>query len=194
MLVLLAQTSLMATGRKALHMQLGVVAFVLAPTLVLVGAVLAPTMYYQTWNALKAAPPAQRLQLQDLLSFKENILLLQMRIGLLFPLFLTIGLKARAANAGLHKRMMILAPAMALPAGFDRIAWLPTTMPVSPLATDLYILLAISPMLVWDLIRNRRIHRAYWIWLAFVVPAALFVNAAWDTPWWHATAKQIMGV
>src|SRR5947208_2790661 len=77
LLLLLAQTWLMATGRKALHMQLGVAAFVLAPTLVLVGAVLAPTMYYQTWNALKAAPPAQRVQLQDLLSLKENILLLQ---------------------------------------------------------------------------------------------------------------------
>lgn len=90
--------------------------------------------------------------------------------------------------------MMILAPAMALPAGIDRIAWLPTTMPASPLATDLYILLAISPMLVWDLVRNRSVHRAYWLWLAFVVPTILFVNAVWDTPWWHATAKQILGV
>ncbi|MEO8547855.1 MAG: hypothetical protein ABI422_05745 [Sphingomicrobium sp.] len=194
LVVLLAQTWLMATGRKALHMQLGVAAFVLAPALVLVGAVLAPTMYHETWYALRVAPPAQRGQLQDLLSFKENILLLQMRIGLLFPLFLTIGLRARGANAGLHKRMMILAPAMALPAGIDRIAWLPTTMPASPLATDLYILLAISPMLVWDLVRNRSVHRAYWLWLAFVVPTILFVNAVWDTPWWHATAKQILGV
>ena len=194
LLLVFAQTWLMATGRREYHMRLGIAGFVLAPALVLVGFVLAPTMYYETLNVLKTAPPAQRGALQDLLSFKENILLLQMRIGILFPLFLAIGLRARGANAGLHKRMMILAPAIALPAGIDRITWLPTTMPVSPLATDLYILLAISPMLVWDLVRNRRVHQAYWIWLAFVVPSAVFVNAVWDTPWWHATARQIMGV
>jgi hypothetical protein len=194
LLLLLAQTWLMATGRRELHMRLGVVAFVIAPALVIVGAVLAPTMYYQTWNALKPASPLQREQLQQVLSIKENILLLQTRIGILFPLLLTIGLKARGANAGLHKRMMILAPAMALPAGIDRIAWLPTTMPVSPLATDLYILLAISPMLVWDLVRNRRLHEAYWVWLAVCLPTSVFINAVWDTPWWHATARQILQV
>ena len=50
---------------------------------------------------------------------------------------------------------MFLATAMALPAGIDRIGWLPTTVPASPLAIDLYTLLAVSPMLVWDVIRNR---------------------------------------
>jgi hypothetical protein len=38
---------------------------------------------------------------------RDNIMLLQFRIGLLFPLFLLIGLRARGINAGLHKRMMI---------------------------------------------------------------------------------------
>jgi hypothetical protein len=167
---------------------------VLAPALVIAGFVLAPTMYHETWNALQAAPQAKRGVLRDLLSFKENVLLLQIRIGILFPLLLAIGLRARGANAGLHKRMMILAPAMALAAGIDRITWLPTTMPASPLATDLYILLALSPMLVWDVARNRSVHQAYWIWLAVSAPALVVVNALWDTPWWHATARQIMGV
>lgn len=194
LLLLLAQTWLMATGRKAYHMQLGVAGFVLAPALVIVGAILAPTMYYQTWNALQVASPAQRADLQEVLAFKENILLLQMRIGILFPLLLTIGLRARGANAGLHKRMMILAPAMALPAAIDRMSWLPTTLPASPVSTDLYVVLAISPMLVWDVVRNRSLHQAYWIWLAVYVPIAVVVNTVWDTPWWHATARQIMGV
>ena len=47
LLLLLAQTWLMATGRKALHMQLGVLGMVLAAALVVVGFILAPTMYYQ---------------------------------------------------------------------------------------------------------------------------------------------------
>jgi hypothetical protein len=194
LLLLLAQTWLMATGRRALHMQLGVFGMVLAGALVVVGLVLAPTMYYQTWNALPTAPPEARSELQGLLSFKENILLPQLRIGILFPLFLIIGLRARGLNAGLHKRMMILATAIPLPAAIDRMAWLPTTLPASLVATDLYTILAVSPMFVWDVARNRRVHPAYWIWLAVFVPFSMVVNSLWDTPGWHATARQILGV
>jgi hypothetical protein len=121
-------------------------------------------------------------------------MLLQLRIGILFPLFLAIGLRARGNNAGLHKRMMILATAMALPAGIDRIPWLPSTMPGNPIAADLYTLLAVSPMFVWDVVRNRAIHPAYLIWLGVFVPAAMVVQLLWDTPMWHATARQLMGV
>jgi hypothetical protein len=90
--------------------------------------------------------------------------------------------------------MMFLATAMPLPAAFDRMTWLPTTLPASPVATDLYILLAVSPLFVWDVIRNRRVHEAYSIWMAVNVPCALLTYALWDTPWWHAAARQIMGV
>ena len=194
LLLLLTQTVLMATGHKARHMQIGILGMAVAALLVVIGFILAPTMYHQTWNGLQTAPPAAQAKLRDLLSFQENILLLQARIGILFPLFLGIGLKARGSNAGLHKRMMFLATVMALPAGIDRISWLPTTMPGSPLTVDLYTLLAVSPMLAWDVVRNHRVHVAYWIWAAVVLPTTVFINMVWDTPWWHATAKHIMGV
>lgn len=194
LLLLLTQTVLMATGRTALHMQLGIAGFVLAPALVVVGFILAPTMYYETWNALQTAPAAARGQLRDLLSFKENVLLLQIRVGILFPLFMAIGLRARRGNAGLHKRMMLLAPSVALAAGIDRITWLPTTMPMSNLAADLYILVAIAPMFLWDVIRNRRVHEAYWIWITINLAFSVLVNSLWDTPYWHATAKSMLGV
>jgi hypothetical protein len=194
LLMLLTQTWLMATGRRALHMKLGIAGVILAVALVAVGFVLAPTMYHETWNALQSAPPNAKAKLQEVVSIKEDILLLQLRIGILFPLFLAIGIRARSGNAGLHKRMMILATVMALPAGIDRISWLPTTIPASPLSVDLYTILAISPMLVWDVVRNHSLHRAYWIWFAVTVPFAVVVNLLWDTPAWHATARQIMGV
>ena len=124
----------------------------------------------------------------------DDILLLQLRIGLLFPLFLAIGIKARGRNAGMHKRMMILATVMAIPASVDRITWLPSSMPASALTPDLYTLAMVAPMFLWDVTRNRRIHQAYWIWLAVNIPFAIFVHSAWDTGWWHATARQIMGV
>ena len=194
LLILLAQTWLMATGRRAMHMQLGLLGMTVGGLLTVVGFILAPTMYHETWNALKVAPPAQRAPLQDLLSLKENILLLQGRIGIVFPLLLLIGLSARGKNDGLHKRMMILAPGIAIEAGIARIGWLPTTMPASPIAMDGYLLLAASPMLVWDIVRNRRVHEAYWIAATIIVPLSIAIEMLWDTPWWHSAAKTIMGV
>jgi len=45
-----------------------------------------------------------------------------------------------------------------------------------------------------DVIRNRRVHEAYWIWLAVALPFTIALHALWDTPWWHATARQMLGV
>ena len=194
LLLLLAQTWLMATGRKAMHMRFGIAGVVVAVALVLAGAVLAPTMYYETWNALQSAPPAARGQLQQLLSIKENILLLQIRIGILFPLFLALGIMARAGDPGLHKRMVILATAVPIEAAIARMTWLPTTMPASPVSAVLFGLVIVLPMFAWDVIRNRRVHRAYWWWLAIYAATAVAVELLWDTPGWHAAARQIMAV
>lgn len=194
LLLLLAQTTLVATGRCALHRRLGLAAMVIAPAIVIVGFILVPTNYYGLWNAAQAAPEGGRAQLEQTVRFIENIMLLQLQVGILFPLLLVIGLRARESDPGLHKRMMILATAVALPAGIDRIPWLPTTMPASPLASDLYTLLAIAPMFLWDVFRNRGIHPAYWIWLAWWLPVSIAVNALWGTEVWHATARMLMGV
>lgn len=194
LLLLLAQTMLMATGRSALHKQLGILGMVLAVGLVGVGVALAPTMYYQTWNSLQAAPPAARPQLQQLVSIRENILLLQIAAGILFGLFITMAFSARKANSGFHKRMIFLATAIPLAASIDRMWWLPNTFPGSPIGTDAYILLAMAPLFAWDVIRNKRVHEAYMVWAAIYLPTALMINHLWDTPWWHATARLIMGV
>ena len=62
------------------------------------------------------------------------------------------------------------------------------------MSADLYTLVAVSPMLLWDVVRNRTVHRAYWIWLAICLPFAVLVHGLWDTGWWHGAAKQLMGV
>lgn len=194
LLLLLAQAWLMATGRRELHMRVGIAAFAFVPVLVLVGIILAPTIYHQVWNMAQTAPPTVRPQLQQRMLELDNILLMQTRIGILFPLFMVIGLRARGLNDGLHKRMMFLATAVPLPAAIDRTMWLPNTLPASPVGTDLYVLAALSPLFLWDIVRNRRVHEAYLVWLAVYVPLALVAYRLWDTPWWHATARHIMGV
>ncbi len=194
LLLLLAQTTLVATGRCGLHRQLGLMSIILVPALVVVGLILVPATYHGLWSAAQAAPPQARASIEQGIHIWENIMLLQIRIGILFPLFIIIALKARGVNAGLHKRMMILATAVPLPAGIDRIPWLPKTLPDSPLSADLYVLLAISPMFIWDIVRNRYVHRAYWIWLILCLPLTIAVHALWDTEWWHAAARHLMGV
>jgi hypothetical protein len=194
LLVLLAQSWLMATGRRALHMQLGVVGALLAAALVVVGFILAPTMYYQVWGAANFGPPQVREAVAPLVPQLENILLLQISAGIMFALFITIGLRARARDAGLHKRMIFLAVAVPLGAAIARMHWLPTTMPANPLAMNFYMLLTVAPMFVWDVIRNRRVHEAYLMWFPAFVAMAVAVQLAWDKPWWHATAKAIMRV
>ena len=194
LLLVLAQTWLMATGRRAFHMQLGIAGMVLAAALVVAGFVLAPTMYHQTWNGAQFGPPAVRPALTAALPFIENILLLQITAGLMFALFITIALLARDRDPGLHKRMVFLAITVPLGAAIDRMHWLPTTMPANPVGQDFYLLLAVAPMFLWDVIRNRRVHEAYWIWFPVFVVVSALVDVAWDTPWWHATARQIMGV
>ena len=194
LLLLLAQTTLVATGRCAQHMRLGLVSMLLVPAIVIVGFLLARANYHGVWGALQAAPPAARAELQGVMGILDNILLLQLRVGILFPILIWIGLRARRGEPGLHKRMMILATAVALPAGIDRIPWLPTTLPLSPLGPDFWTLVAISPMLLWDLVRNRYLHRAYWVWLGLFLPVAIVVHGLWDTEWWHGAAKSLMGV
>jgi hypothetical protein len=194
LLLLLAQSLMMATGRSALHKQVGIAAFVLVPALVVVGIILAPTIYHQVWAGAHLGPPAVRAALMPVLPRLENILLLQMHAGILFAVFMTMALWARAANSGFHKRMIFLATAVPLAASIDRMEWLPNTFPASPMSTDGYILLAVAPLFVWDVIRNRRVHEAYLVWAAIYLPASLLMYRLWDTPWWHATAQHIMGV
>jgi hypothetical protein len=117
-----------------------------------------------------------------------------LRVGILFPLFILIGLSARMKDPGLHKRMMVLATAVPLPAGIDRITWLPTTMPVSSLSTEIYMLTIVSPMFVWDVIRNRAVHKAYLMWFAANLAFAVATFVLWRSQWWHSVAHRLMGV
>ncbi|MBW8816395.1 MAG: hypothetical protein JF588_23495 [Caulobacterales bacterium] len=193
LLLLLAQTTLVALDRRDLHRRLGLAATVLGPALVVVGVMLVPVGYHSLQHAMQAAVGPAQAKLAGRLGELDNILLFQLRIAVLFPLFLVVGLRARATDPDLHKRMMIMAPAMALPAGINRIEWLPTTLPHSPLSTDLYLLLALSPLLVWDLVRHRRIQKAYLVALAAGLPLSVALYALWDSASWHAIARRILG-
>lgn len=194
LLLLLAQTTLVATGRCHLHVKLGVLGAVLAPALVAAGFMLVPVNYQLAVELSQSGSEAAQKMMVARLPQMENTLLSQSLIGILFTLFLTIGLLARGRDVGLHKRMMILATAVPLAAAFARIPWLPTSTPASPWSQGVYVMLAVTPMLAWDVIRNRSVHRAYSLWFGIYIAATALITWVWDAPWWHATAREILGV
>lgn len=192
LLFLLSQSWLVATGRASFHRRIGPLGGLLAGALVIVGFVLAPTMYHQVQGGLAVAPPEAHPQIQTLLLRLDNILLLQMQAGILFSLFVVLGLRNRARDPGMHKRLMIFAPAMAMGAAFARMTWLPHTIPDSPLSILACQWLALTPLFVWDVTRNRRIHPAYLLLVALYLPFNLLALSLWDTPFWHDIARWVM--
>lgn len=192
LLLLLAQTTLMATGRGALHKQLGLAATVLVPLIAfgMIGVV------HSTWSWIasipaSAMPPESLNQLKSLVS---NILLEQTRMLVLFPALVTWAILARRKDPETHKRLMILASVLPLPAAVDRITWLPTTLPDSPTSIHLFSLLLLLPVLIYDIWRRRRIHRAYVIGLTLNLPFVITSHFLWGSPWWLVNAPRIVGI
>lgn len=193
LLLLLAQSWLVASGRRDRHMWLGRIAFLLVPAIVVVGFLLVPAIYQQVWHGAQSAPEPMRAQLGGLLRLLDDIALLQLRVGFVFPICIALALRARRSDNAFHKRMIFLATASALSAAIDRMTWLPTTMPASPLSSDLYLLLAIAPMFLWDAIGHRGALKAYAAWLGVYVAFSVAVYLLWDTPAWHAIAPRMLG-
>ncbi len=196
LLLLLAQSVLMATGRRDYHFQLGVVGMIVAPAMILAGLILVPTMVGGIFGALQdpTLPPPARQELQGLSVFVVNILLAQLRTAIAFSLFVGWALVVRRTDPETHKRLLILGTAAPLGAAIDRMFWLPTTMPASPVSLDLFLVLWVAPMFLWDVYRRKRIRKAYVIWFAATVPLTAFVLLAWNTSWWQATGRSLLGV
>jgi hypothetical protein len=192
MLLLLTQTTLMATGRRQGHMQLGVLGIILAPALVMAGFVLVPVNVQAFIEFFSGGSPEELAQLDERLRFVVDIALVQFRIGISFLLLVFLALRARKKDSGLHKRLMILATIAPIPAATDRMTFLYNSMPESPWTADLWPLFVLAPMFLWDLYRTKTIHRAYWIYAAVMVPGALVVNLLWGSDWWYSVAPGIL--
>jgi hypothetical protein len=76
LLLLLAQTILMATGNAKYHKQLGLASFALAPAILLTGVILVPTMYGQLRDALATASPGLAQNLKAEVAVRTNLILM----------------------------------------------------------------------------------------------------------------------
>jgi hypothetical protein len=188
-LLLLAQTGLVASNLRRLHQRLGLVSLVLMPAMVVTGFVLVPDRFQEIWALDPTVIPPDAIAARKALL--ANIALMQIRAGILFPTLVIWALLLRKTDPGTHKRLLILATLLPLTAAFDRIGWLPLVRPYSP---DAYLMLWTLPLFAYDLLRHGRVPRAYLIWIGLLLPLTIPVYLLHDSPWWLATAPRLMGV
>jgi hypothetical protein len=198
LLLLLAQTTLVATGRRTLHKQLGMVAFGLVPAIVLAMVGLVITSWHAVAAMVAAAPAGiDRTAIEQSKWFLINLLPNQIQACVLFALFTGWAIAVRRSKPETHKRLMILATLMPLPAAIDRIAaagWLPTNFPAGYAVEYGYMFLWLMPVLIYDIVRRGRVHSAYVIGLLCNLPFVAVTLTLYGSPWWAATAPKLMGV
>ncbi|MDQ2640065.1 MAG: hypothetical protein M3Y79_05750 [Pseudomonadota bacterium] len=195
LLLLLAQSGLAAAGRRAARRMLGIAGAVLLPVIVITGVLLIDATWKQLWNPATAAAMPEPV-LTETRTFVSNIMLLQARALIAFPLFVVWALLIRRSDVDAHRRLMLLGTAVPVLAGLDRLSealgW--TTMPASPISMDIWLLASVLPILVADLARGRGLHFTTKVWLAVNVVMAALVNLLWNSPWWLETAPRLVGV
>jgi hypothetical protein len=179
--LLAVQATLSLAGRMDLHRTWGLASLVVGPLVLIM--LIAVTIIRQNDAAGTPAGP-----------IVNNILFVQIRSIVLFPTFFVWALRTRRTDPQTHKRMILLATLMLLDAAIARMAWLPhNQFPKSYLSIHLYLLLLLVPPLLHDLIRLRRIHRA-WVWgLVLILPWVLATELAWGSDWWGRFGPKLVG-
>jgi hypothetical protein len=179
--LLAVQATLSLVGRMDLHRRTGLASLVIAP--LVLAMLIAVTIVRQ--NDAVGTPGAPIV---------NNILFLQIRSIVLFPVFFVWALQTRITDSQTHKRMVLLSTLMLLDAAIARMSWLPfNEFPRDYLAIHLYLLLLMVPALIYDLIRLRRIHRA-WVWgLALTLPWVVATEIVWGSDWWREFGPKLVG-
>jgi hypothetical protein len=188
--LLAAQSLIVARGRVALHRKLGVASFVLVPVIV----VMMCMMMLGSLIGLGAAPPGSVPA--ETRFFVTNLTLAQSQAIVLFPLFVGWALAVRKVDPAMHKRLLMFGTAIPLLAGIDRITtqlgW--TTAPESGDSMYLNLLVIVMPLLIFDVVRTGRLHRAYVYGLASIVPCFIMTHYLWGTAAWHAVVSRVLGL
>jgi len=194
LVLLLVQSTLMATGRRTFHKQLGMVAVAYVPAIVVVGALVVKVFVEQNFPLFASMAPAEAAAARTQVF---SLVLYLIREGLLFFILMSWALLARRTDTQLHKRLIILATVLPLTAAFERLAGVglfPRFGLYSEGFWDVCCLLWIMPMFLWDLARSGKVHRAYLIWLTLFGVTAIPVHLLRETAWWNAAAARLLGV
>lgn len=173
-LLLVAQTSVAASGRADIHRRLGLVGLVLAPLVVVLGILVANEMLGRFWAIPSIdAKGIYAVALSEILGFA-------------LPVAFAFRLRRKPA---FHKRLILIGTIAMTTAGFGR--WpvdflLHKPLPAMLAAFSLLLLLA-----AYDLLSMRRIHRATALGGAWVVLIELTAVTIGHTTTWESLATHV---
>lgn len=168
----MVQTSLVAAGRRDLHMKLGLTGLPVVLSMIVVG----------TWAALRQV---DRLAIPlNPLSWLAVPMLAVVGFGVLFLLALALRYKPAA-----HKRLMVLGMAAMIGAAFAR-------MPGMPFILGAFFLPNIYAvaLIVWDIVQTRRPHLSSVLGGLLVLVVTVGPLFIWKSPAWMAIAEWLHGL
>ena len=197
LLLLLAQGTLVALGRAALHRRLGVVSIVLLPAIVLVGVLTVQAQWQELQGKILAPQGLPLAQIAVLKGVAVQLIVLQARMLIVFPVLVFWALLLRAKDSQTHKRLMILATAIPLGAATGRVLDLtgvPENFGPPFFYLDVYSLLLLLPLIIYDIVRRHPVQRAYIIWGAFFVPSSVAMYLIAGSSWWAVVVPRLMGM
>ena len=172
--LLIVQTSLVGTGHTRIHRQLGLIGLILAPLVVILGILVAGEMLERT-----AVIPGFN-------SAQIFAVALSEVAGFAVPVFFAFRLRRRP---DLHKRLILIATIAMMTAGFGR--WPIAFLLHKPLPAMLAAFTLFVPMIAFDWLSTRRLHRVTLMGSAWVIFIELSGFAVGHTAAWQALAAHI---
>lgn len=199
MLLLLAQTILIGTGRRHWHVWLGVSSVVLAPLVFAMMVVMAGSVW-----ARRVGSASAEVSLASISRSAAFVLTAQGRAIVLFSIFFLWAFRTRRTNPDTHKRMMLLATWVTIDAAIDRIPGsgeLGTALGLKAIGLTsrddiphFWMLVVLVPALLYDLLRRGRIHYAWLVGLAMFLPFAVLAHYLESGPtWWQQFIAGVTG-
>ena len=169
-LLLIAQTSLVASGQVSLHRRLGIAGFLLACLMVVVGVLAATDMLRRGGPVGRDAQAFYAIPLSNILAF-----------GTLIP----FAFRARF-NPSAHKRLIVVASTALMTAAIARwhFAIVHRHTAVAMRFSYLFVLL----LVVYDLWSTHKVHRATLAGGAFLIIVQQLAFPVGHTAAWHAFA------
>lgn len=172
--LLLAQTSLVGTGRTIAHRRLGLLGLGLAPLMVVLGVLVAKEMLHRTWTLPGFdSPLIFAVALSEVTAFAV-------------PVFFAFRLRRRPA---FHKRLILIGTIAITTAGFGR--WPISFLLHKPLPAMLAAFSLLTLLIAFDLMSMRKVHRATALGSAWVVCIELGGFALGHTAMWHTFAAHV---
>lgn len=172
--LLVVQTLLAGTGHRGVHRRLGIVAFGLAPLMVVLGVLVAIEMLVRFASIPTVdSPQIFAVALSEITGFAV-------------PVFLALRLRRRSDY---HKRLIMIGTIAMTTAGFGR--WPVSFLLHKPLPAMLCAFTLLGMMMAFDVLSLRRVHPATIRGSAWVVFIELTAAVGGRSAAWHTLATHI---